>query len=102
MKLKFRFYFALFTALAIGSTMSSAQSGDAIYKSNCQSCHGATGTPSAGMAKMMGIKPLAGYKSTLKEQIDAVKNGKGKMKPFAGKLTDEQIKAVVEYVRTLK
>ena len=36
-----------------------AEDGAAIYKAKCAMCHGATGTPSAGMAKMMGIKPVS-------------------------------------------
>jgi mono/diheme cytochrome c family protein len=41
-------------------------------------------------------------KLSAEEEIASVKNGKGKMKPFAGKLTDEQIKDAVTYFRTLK
>ena len=26
-------------------------------RQNCQSCHGSTGVPSPGIAKMMGVKP---------------------------------------------
>ena len=36
------------------------------------------------------------------DEIAAVKNGKNKMKPCSGKLTDEQIKDAVDYFRTLK
>ncbi len=89
-------------ALCAAGSLGFAESGEAIYKANCQSCHGSTGTPNPGMAKMMGIKAASEYKSTDKEQFDSVKNGKGKMKPFAGKLTDAQIKDVVTYFRTLK
>jgi mono/diheme cytochrome c family protein len=92
--------------LSVAGTVSFAQSaGEAIYKANCQSCHGATGTPSPAMAKMMGVKPASDpdvKKLTEAEDFDAIKNGKNKMKPFAGKLTDEQIKDVVSYFRTLK
>jgi mono/diheme cytochrome c family protein len=88
--------------VSMGSAVGFADSGEATYKANCQSCHGATGTPSAGMAKMMGVKPATEYKTTEKEQIESVTKGKGKMKPFAGKLTDAQIKYVVSYFRTLK
>jgi len=89
--------------VCLAGSMGFAQSaGEAVYKANCQSCHGSTGTPSAGIAKMMDVKPAAEYKASEKEEIDAVKNGKNKMKPFAGKLTDDQIKASVEYFRTLK
>ena len=81
-----------------------AQSGDATYKAKCASCHGAAGTPSAGMAKMMGIKAVSDpdiQKLTDAQMSAAVKDGKGKMKPIAG-LTDEQIKDVVTYYRGLK
>jgi mono/diheme cytochrome c family protein len=89
-------------AICAAGSLGFAESGEAIYKANCQSCHGSTGTPNPGMAKMMGIKAAAEYKSTDKEQFDSVKNGKGKMKPFAGKLTDAQIKDAVSYLRSLK
>ncbi len=92
----------LTAVVTVGGAMGFAQAGGATYKANCQSCHGATGTPSPGMAKMMDIKPAAEYKTSAEEQFTAVKNGKNKMKPFAGKLTDAQIKEAVAYFRTLK
>ena len=95
----------LAVAVSLASAMCFAQSpGGTIYKASCQSCHGATGTPSAGMAKAMGIKPVSdpAIKSLTEDQIiSTVKNGKGKMKPVAG-LTDPQIKAVAAYFKTLK
>jgi mono/diheme cytochrome c family protein len=78
-------------------------SGQATYKAKCQTCHGASGTPSPGMAKMMSIKPASdpAIKNLTAEQMfTAVKNGKGKMKPVAG-LTDAQIKDVVAFYRGL-
>lgn len=92
-------------AICLASITSLAQSsGDAIYKARCASCHGATGAPSPGMAKMLGIKPVSDpdMKKLTVEQIEAaVKNGKGKMKPATG-LSDAQIKAVAEYFKSLK
>lgn len=90
-------------ALSLAGAMSFAQSsGEATYKAKCQTCHGANGTPSAGMQKMMGVKPASEYKNLTVAQIETVvKNGKGKMKPVAG-LTDAQVKAVAEYFHTLK
>jgi cytochrome c6 len=88
--------------LAFSAAAFAEAPGEATYKANCQSCHGATGTPSAGMAKMMNIKPAAEYKTSAEEQFNSVKNGKEKMKPFAGKLNDAQIKEAVAYFRTLK
>jgi mono/diheme cytochrome c family protein len=88
--------------LTMTGAMGFAESGEATYKAKCQSCHGSTGTPNAGIAKAMNVKPAAEYKASEKEEIDAVANGKGKMPAFKGKLTDEQIKGSVEYFRTLK
>ena len=96
---------ALAAVVLFAGAMSFAETGEAIYKANCQSCHGTSGTPTPGMAKMMGVKPASdpSYKSvSAADMIAAVKNGKGKMHPFASKLTDPQIKDVVTYFRTLK
>jgi len=96
----------LAATVGLAGSMGFAQSaGEAVYKANCQSCHGSTGTPSPGIAKMMGVKPASDpeiQKLTAAQEFDAVKNGKGKMKPLSPKLTDEQIKDSVAYFRTLK
>jgi mono/diheme cytochrome c family protein len=95
----------LVLALSLASVLAFAETpGDATYKAKCASCHGATGTPSAGMAKMMGIKAASdpAIKALTDAQMTAtIKEGKGKMKPIAG-LTDAQIKEVVAYYRGLK
>jgi mono/diheme cytochrome c family protein len=106
MNMKIRSQVVLALVVAVAGTVGFAQSaGEAVYKANCQSCHGSTGTPSPGIAKMMGVKPASDpdiKKLTAEEEFTAVKNGKNKMKPFAGKLTDDQIKDSVAYFRTLK
>ncbi len=94
----------LATVLCSAGAATFAQSGDATYKAKCAMCHGATGTPSAGMAKMMGIKPAsdAAIQALTIDQVSAaIKNGKGKMKPIAG-LTDAQIKDVAAFYKGLK
>jgi len=105
MNKRFRSQFVLAAAVLLAGSVCFAEDGAAIYKAKCAMCHGPTGTPSAGMAKMMGIKPVSdpAIRSISEAQVEAqVKNGKGKMKPFSGKLTDDQIKDVVTYFRTLK
>jgi mono/diheme cytochrome c family protein len=91
---------------SMASAVSFAQgAGEATYKAKCQSCHGATGTPSPALAKMMGVKPVSDpdiQKLTLDQAIASVTNGKGKMQPFKGKLTDAEIKDAVSYYRGLK
>ena len=96
----------LAATVCLAGSMGFAQSaGEAVYKANCQSCHGSTGTPSPGIAKMMGVKAASDpdmKKLSEAEEIASVKNGKGKMKPLSPKLTDAQIKDAVDYFRTLK
>jgi mono/diheme cytochrome c family protein len=94
----------LTAAVTLAGTLAFADSGEATYKAKCSTCHGSAGTPSPGIAKMMGVKPVSdpSVKSmTAAEMIAVVKDGKGKMKPVAG-LTDAQIKDVVTYFRSLK
>ncbi len=95
----------LAAAVSLAGALGFAQSsGEATYKSKCAMCHGPGGTPSAGMAKAMGIKPASdpAIKAlSVADETAAVKSGKGKMKPVAG-LSDAQIKDVVTYFRALK
>jgi mono/diheme cytochrome c family protein len=90
--------------IAMASAAGFAQSGDATYKAKCSTCHGAAGTPSAGMAKMMGIKPVSDpaiQALTVAQISTTVTTGKGKMKPIAG-LSDADVKAVATYFKSLK
>ena len=101
---KMRSLLVLTAAAALACTLTFAESGESIYKMKCQSCHGSAGTPSPGMAKMMGIKAASdpAMKALTVAQMEAaVKDGKGKMKPVAG-LSDTQVKEVVTYFRSLK
>lgn len=96
----------LAVTVCLAGSMGFAQSaGEAVYKANCQSCHGSAGTPSPGIAKMMGVKAASDpdmKKLSEADMIASVKNGKGKMKAMSPKLTDEQIKDAVTYFRSLK
>jgi len=105
MKMMFRTQLVLAVVVSLAGAVCFAQSaGEATYAAKCKSCHGAAGTPSAGMAKAMGIKAASDpdiKKLTDAQMTAAIKDGKGKMKPIAG-LTDAQIKDVVAFFRTLK
>jgi mono/diheme cytochrome c family protein len=104
MKKMLRSQLVLAAAVALAGAMCFAQDGAATYKAKCAMCHGPTGTPSAGMAKAMGIKPVSDPSMqalTVAQISSTVKNGKGKMKPVAG-LTDPQVSAVAAYFKSLK
>src|SRR5580698_4587070 len=88
------------------STLSFAQkSGADTYKSKCQSCHGADGSGNTPAGKSMKAKPFSSPDIVSASDADLIadtKNGKGKMPAYASKLTDDQIKDVVAYIRTLQ
>lgn len=95
---------ALAVIVSLASAVGFAEPGEATYKAKCASCHGATGTPSAGMAKMMEIKAVSDpaiKQLTVEQIIAAIKDGKGKMKPVAG-LTDAQMKEAATFYHGLK
>lgn len=99
-----RLTLALLVSMA-GAVGFAQSPGESVYKTSCQSCHGATGTPSPAMVKMMNVKPASDpdiKKLTADEMFASVKNGKGKMKPFKDKLTDAQIKDSITFFRSLK
>jgi mono/diheme cytochrome c family protein len=94
-------------AIMAATTMTSAfaQAGADTYKAKCVMCHGADGQGNPPMVKAMGVKPFNSpeyVKASDADLIASTTNGKGKMPPQKGKLTDPQIKDAVAYVRTLQ
>ena len=81
------------------------------WNNNCAQCHGPDGKAGTKMGKMLNAKDLTDPKvqaeftdakatQSIKEGVK--QNGKTTMKAFGGKLSDDEIKALVGYVRTLK
>jgi mono/diheme cytochrome c family protein len=104
MKIRAGMMVAAMIAATAGTPAIAQSSGADVYKTKCQSCHGAEGTPNPGIAKAMGVKPVSdpSVKSLSEAQmITDTTNGKAKMPAFKGKLTDAQIKASVDYFRSL-
>ena len=75
----------------------------ALWAQNCASCHGKDGSGTTTMGKKLGLKDYTkeqGFSDA--EAANVIKNGKGKMKAYKGKLSDADVKALVAYVRSLK
>jgi cytochrome c6 len=81
------------------------------WDTNCAQCHGKSGAADTKMGKALNAKDLTDPKvqaafsdakatQSIKEGVK--EGGKTTMKAFGGKLTDDEIKALVAYVRTLK
>jgi mono/diheme cytochrome c family protein len=82
-----------------------------VYEKNCAKCHGPDGKGDTKMGQKAGVKDLTDAKvqaelkddQAFKSVKEGIKDadGKIKMKPAEG-LSDDEIKALVAYVRTLK
>jgi len=93
-----------FVLIAAFSMSSRAQDAAATFKSKCAMCHGADGKGTS-VGKSMGAHDFTS--AVVQGQSDAdltatITKGKGKMPAYGGKLSDEQIKDLVAYIRTLK
>src|SRR5438132_14380096 len=81
------------------------------WANNCMQCHGPDGSANTSMGKALNAKDLtnAQIQSSFTDAEAAAaikdgvtKDGMTKMIAFGGKLSDDEIKALVAYVRTLK
>ena len=82
-----------------------AQDAGALFKSKCAVCHAPDGSGSGAMGKQLGVTDLRAdevQKQTDAQLNDSISKGMGKKMPaYKGKLTDDQIKGLVAYIREL-
>ncbi len=71
--------------------------GKKVYNISCLLCHGKNGDQKANNAMDLTTSTL-----DLEQRIDVIAHGRKLMTPFSDKLQDEEIKAVAEYVATLR
>lgn len=103
---------AIASCLLLATTFSlRAADAKANWDANCAQCHGKDGKADTKMGKQLNAKDLTDAKVQSEfsdaKATESIKNGvkdngKTTMKAFGGKLTDDEIKALVAYVRTLK
>lgn len=99
-------------SLIIASSLSAlGADAKANWDTHCAQCHGKTGKGDTKQGKALQAADLTDAKkqssfsdakaaTAIKEGIK--EGGKTKMKAFAGKLSDDEVKALVAYTRTLK
>ena len=80
------------------NTASGVVDGAAIFDSQCASCHGTKGQGAAG-PKLNGGSVTRTFGDANAELV-VVRGGRGGMPAFEGRLTYEQLQAVVEFTRT--
>ena len=96
--------------LAVGLVlvvMPSAHAADidaaAIYKAKCAMCHGPDGKAQTTMGKNLHIRDLGSeevQKMKGEELEKVITDGKNKMPAYKGKLSEAEIDALVQFIRT--
>lgn len=87
--------------LAFASVGFAQAGGEITYRAKCQMCHGESGLGDTAAGKSMNIRSFRDPEVSKMSQaalIGITKNGKGKMPAYKDKLTDAQIKVVIEYI----
>ena len=85
------------------STAAFGADASALWGQHCASCHGKDGSGNTAMGKKLGVKDYTKEQSfSDAEATNVIKNGKGKMKAYKDKLSDDDVKALVAYVHSLK
>jgi cytochrome c6 len=91
----------LLSSVAIAAAQNAGKN---IFTSKCSICHGPDGSGKTSMGKSLKIADL--HSADVQKMSDAdlkavITNGKNKMPPFQGKLTDAQMDQVISYIREL-
>jgi mono/diheme cytochrome c family protein len=97
--------------MAMAALSANAADAKATYEKDCAKCHGPDGKGDTKMGKKVGAKDYTDPKvqeamkddQMAKAIKEGVKDGDTvKMKGFADALSDDEVKALVAYVRTFK
>ncbi|MEP6820069.1 MAG: cytochrome c [bacterium] len=84
----------------------SARSAAELYAKNCATCHGKDGRAKTFKAKLNHARNLTDpeWQDKVSDEriFNSIMNGKGKMPAFGKKLSEQEINALVPYVRAFK
>jgi mono/diheme cytochrome c family protein len=104
--------FAIAVGLALLTSTAYAAEANENWTKHCASCHGKDGKGQTKAGRAADVKDLtdskyqAGFtdEQMFKQIKEGMKDAKGKekMKPYGGILSDDEIKALVTFVRGLK
>jgi len=103
------FTFAVCCGIAlVGGSAVRAAGGEELFGKHCVSCHGKDGKARTPIARQLGVKDLTQSKTSdgeIEKQVTEGKKddrGNQKMPPFKDKLSPEEIKSLIEFVKSLR
>jgi mono/diheme cytochrome c family protein len=97
------FVMAIFLALA-APVWAADDAAAALYKTKCGACHAADGSGNTAAGKKLEVKDFRTpevMKESDAELLAIIVDGKKKMPSYKGKLSADQLKSLVAYVREL-
>ena len=91
----------------VATSEASVKAGQALYAKTCAACHGKTGLADGPKSKSLKTAVTNFSKPESQNQTDGehfykTKTGRGDMPKYEGKLSDDDIWNIVNYLRTLK
>lgn len=95
--------YGIFSALLVAGmlfTSAAAADGASVYSEQCAKCHGDDGRADTPVGKAMKAGVLHG-KTWSQEQLTAIIRENSKHKAISGKLSDEDLAALAEFLPTL-
>jgi cytochrome c6 len=92
------------TALLLAAASSAAAvdlaRGQRLYNLHCAACHGITGIPVMPEAPNLAMRERMNQPDVVIMQ--SLKMGKKNMPPFFGRINDQELLDVIQYVRTMR
>ncbi len=95
---------ALFFAILTGQAVAADSAAEALYKTKCAACHAADGSGNTAAGKKLNVHDFRTpevMKESDADLLGTMVEGKKKMPSYKGKLTADQLKSLVAYVREL-
>ncbi len=87
-------------ALAVVAVAAAARAEDAgtLFQKKCVACHGKDGKGSTAGLKL-GAKDLTATKLAEPQLVDVITNGRNKMMPNKGKLSEAEIASLAKFIK---
>jgi cytochrome c6 len=90
--------------LLLCTHLANAQTGESTFKAKCAACHGADGSGNTAVGKSLHLRDLGSadvQKLTDEDLNKIITDGKGAMPSYKDKLSGDEIKGLVGFIREL-